>query len=339
MLLDTLKKKNTNYTPIWFMRQSGRHLQKYKLLRRSESNFINFCLNKNSIIKATLLPLEYYPLDAAILFSDILLVPWVLGQEVSFIENIGPVLTPIESNKKFLSNSFNTAKIQNIGDAIKLIKKQLKNNINLIGFSGAPWTLCCYMIEGGTSKNFEKIRKLLWFDEKLFLQIFDKIIYSVVEFLEYQAKAGCEILMIFDTWCHMIPTDYWSKLAINPIKQIISELRVRNVKCPIIGFPFKGGEKTIQYSYETGVDVVSLDWTVDIKWMCKNLNPEVAVQGNLDPMLLTNYNEKIMIKTVDNILEAMEKKVHIFNLGHGITPEAKMKIVKKLITTVREKSK
>ena len=286
MLLDTLKKKDKSYTPIWFMRQSGRHLKEYRELRKKETNFINFCLNEKLVVDASLLPLKYYNLDAAILFSDILIIPWLLGQKVDFQKNIGPVLHPINIDQ-ILTNKFKTEKIISVENAIKKIRKNLNSKKNFIGFSGAPWTLLCYMIEGGTSKNFEKVRKFLWFENKLLFKLVDKLMISIVDFLEFQAKAGCDVLMIFDTWSHMIPNSYWQKLAIDPIRKIVEELRNRKVNCPIIGFPFKGGEKIIRYSYESNVDVVSLDWSADLFWMERNINPEVAIQGNLDPMILT----------------------------------------------------
>ncbi len=336
MLLETLKNKNYNHTPIWFMRQSGRHLLEYRQLRSKESNFINFCLNEKLITKASLLPLKYYDLDAAILFSDILIIPWLLGQKVDFKKNHGPILYPCNFDK-VLSNTFEIKKIISIGNAINKIKKKLNSSKNLIGFSGAPWTLICYMIEGGASKNFEKVRQFLWFENKLFLNLFNKLINSVIDFLEYQANSGCDILMIFDTWSHMIPSQHWKRLAIDPTRMIVEELRNRKINCPIIGFPFKAGEKYVRYSYESKVDVVSLDWSADLKWMEKNINSNVALQGNLDPIILTNNNDVLLKKNVDIILSILENRVHIFNLGHGITPEAKVENVKKIISIVRNK--
>ena len=247
MLLETIINKNKNYTPVWFMRQSGRHLKEYLLLRKKHNNFIDFCLDENSIIKATLLPLNYYKLDAAILFSDILIIPWILGQKVDFKKNVGPILDPIPI-EDLLKNQFQKEKIYSIEKALKIIKSSLLSKQSLIGFSGAPWTLSCYMIEGGGSRTFEKVRKVLWFENVLFFKLIDKLIELVTDFLEFQANCGCDVLMIFDTWSHMIPEQYWSKLAIDPINKIVVELRRRNIKCPIIGFPFKGGEKMIKYS-------------------------------------------------------------------------------------------
>ena len=334
MLLDTLIKKNRRYTPIWFMRQSGRHLTEYKKLRNKEQNFINFCLNEKLVIKSSLLPLKYYDLDAAILFSDILIIPWLLGQKVDFKQNHGPLLAPINFDT-ILKNPLKINKVHCIGNAIKEIKNSLNKNKSLIGFAGAPWTLICYMIEGGTSKNFEKVRKHLWFENKLFFTLFNKLIYSVVDFLEFQANSGCDVLMIFDTWSHMIPNTYWNKLAIDPTRKIVQELRDRNINCPIIGFPFKAGEKFVRYSYESLVDVVSLDWSADLEWMERNINSEVALQGNLDPMILTQKNFNLLKNNVEKVLSILEKRVHIFNLGHGITPEAKVESIIEIINCVR----
>ncbi len=336
MLIKTIENRNNDYKPIWFMRQSGRHLKEYNNLRKKHSDFLTFCLSEKSIIEATLIPVKKYDLDAAIIFSDILIVPWLLGQHVTFIKELGPQLSPIEFNNHFLNKTLDLTKIISISNAIKSLKLQLDSNTNLIGFSGAPWTLACYMIEGGGSKNFEKTRKTLWDEEKKFFRIIDKLIYAVTDFLEFQVKSGVDLLMIFDTWSHMIPIDFWKKLSIIPTQKILKELRRRGVKCPVIGFPFKAGEKLIEYSYESNVDVISIDWNTDLSWVCKNINPSIVTQGNLDPLSLctkTFFEAKI---SVEKILETVKNRTHIFNVGHGLTPSCRVENVKKVISLVRK---
>ena len=335
MLYDIIKERNIHYKPIWFMRQAGRHLKEYQILRSKYNSFINFCLNEEAIINASLMPLKNYNLDAVILFSDILIVPWVLGQEVSFIKNFGPKLRPLEENKESLINVFDLNKIASIGHAIKRIKNLLPKNKSLIGFSGAPWTLACYMIEGQGSRNFEKTRKTLWNNKTYILKLIHKLIESVSDFLEFQAKSGADVLMIFDTWSQMIPNDYWKELAIDPIKLIIQELKRRQVFCPVIGFPFKAGEKLIPYSYESGVDVISIDWNTDLEWVCKNINHEIITQGNLDPLLLTVNNINLISESVEKILKIVKMRPHIFNVGHGLTPQCIPKNVKHVIKIVK----
>ena len=336
MIVNTINNRTKNYKPIWFMRQAGRHLEEYNILRSKHSDFLSFCLNEDSIIKATLIPIKKYNLDAAIIFSDILIIPWLLGQEVRFIKNAGPKLSSIENDNNLLKNSIDLKKIKSINNAIKKIRQQLPLNIDLIGFAGAPWTLACYMVEGGGSKNFEKIRTLLWNDEAKLLKVIDKLIYSITDLLEFQFKAGVDLLMLFDTWSHMIPSKYWNQLAILPTQKIVKELRRRGVTCPIVGFPFKAGEKLIEYSYESQVDVVSIDWNTDLAWACSNINSSVVTQGNLDPISLSSKSFLKMSENVEKILEIVEDRIHIFNVGHGLTPNSKVENVNKVIEIVKK---
>ena len=320
--------------PKWFLRQAGRHIPEYFTLRSQHDNFIDFCLNQNSIIDATILPLKYYNIDAAILFSDILLIPHFLGQEVTFKSKVGPVLREIEINEKFLKKNINLNNFISIKNAICKIKEKLPPSKDLIGFCGAPWTLACYMIDGGSSKDFAKTRTFLWNNEKMFLKLINKLTKSCVDFLEYQYLAGASVLMIFDSWSSMIPDRYWVKFGIEPIKYIVARLRKKNVTCPIIGLPFKSGEMLIQYSYESLVDVVSIDWKTNLDWALKNMNDNVITQGNLDPVLLSCDNLHAIKKEVHRVLNLTEKKCHIFNVGHGLVPEVKIKNVKYVIKLI-----
>ncbi|MFL2821801.1 MAG: uroporphyrinogen decarboxylase [Candidatus Puniceispirillales bacterium] len=320
--------------PKWFLRQSGRHIPEYFSIRNKHRSFINFCLNERSIIEATILPLKYYNIDAAILFSDILLLPHFLGQKVSFEKKIGPVLEGIIIDDKFLKKEIDLNDFTPIKKAIFEIKKTLPPLKDLIGFCGAPWTLACYMIEGGSSKDFAKTRTFLWNNEKSFFKLINKLTKNCADFLEHQYLAGCTVLMIFDTWSSMIPDRYWVKFGIEPTKLIVERLRKKNVKCPIIGLPFKSGEMLIQYSYETLVDVVSIDWKTNLNWALKNINENVITQGNLDPAILASDNSLSIKKEVYRILDLTQKKRHIFNVGHGLTPEVKIKNVKYAIKLI-----
>ena len=338
MISKLIKLKNNNIKPKWFLRQAGRHIPEYFSIRNKHNNFIDFCLDKNSIVNATILPLKYYNIDAAILFSDILLLPHFLGQKVTFKKNVGPVLKKICINEKFLKKDIDLNDLINIKDAIFEIKKMLPDTKDLIGFCGAPWTLACYMIEGGSSKDYVKTRTFLWNNERIFLKLINKLTNSCVDFLEYQYLAGCTVLMIFDTWSSMIPDKYWVKLGIDPIKLIVDRLRKKNVKCPIIGLPFKSGEMLIQYSYESLVDIVSIDWKTNLDWVLKNINDDVITQGNLDPAILSCENTLAIKEEVYRILDLTKKKCHIFNVGHGLTPEVKIKNVKYAIKLIDDYS-
>ena len=328
MISKLINLRNSHIKPKWFLRQAGRHIPEYFSIRNKHSNFIDFCLDETSIVNASILPLKYYNVDAAILFSDILLVPHFLGQKVTFKKNIGPLLESFNIDDKFLKKDIDLNNITPIKNAILKIKKKLPPTKDLIGFCGAPWTLACYMIEGGSSKDYAKTRTFLWNNEETFFKLINKLTKNCVDFLEYQYLAGCTVLMIFDTWSNMIPDRYWVKFGIEPTKFIVNRLREKNVKCPIIGLPFKSGEMLIQYSYESLVDVVSIDWKTNLDWVLKNINDNVITQGNLDPAILSCDNSLAIKKEVYRILDLTQKKCHIFNVGHGLTPEVKIKNVK-----------
>ena len=334
MINNLVKSKKTNIKPKWFLRQAGRHIPEYFSIRERHDNFIDFCLNESSIVKTTVLPLKYYNIDAAILFSDILLLPHFLGQKVTFKKQIGPILKKVNIDEKFLKNDIDLNNFTSIKNAIFKIKKILPPSKDLIGFCGAPWTLACYMLEGGSSKDYSKTRTFLWNNEEIFFKLVNKLIKNCADFLEYQYFAGCTVLMIFDTWSSMIPDRYWVKFGIEPIKFIVDRLRQKGVKCPIIGLPFKSGEMLIQYSYESLVDIVSIDWKTNLDWALQNINDKVITQGNLDPAVLSCDNPLAIKKEVHRILDLTREKCHIFNVGHGLTPEVKIKNVKYAIKLI-----
>ena len=334
MINNLIKSKDIHIKPKWFLRQAGRHIPEYFSIRNKHNSFIDFCLDERSIINATILPLKYYNIDAAILFSDILLIPHFLGQKVTFKKKLGPVLKEISLNKTFFSKDFHLNNFTSIKNAIFEIKKTLPPSKDLIGFCGAPWTLACYMVEGGSSKDYPKTRTFLWNNERIFYKLINKLTKTCADFLEYQYQAGCTVLMIFDTWSSMIPDRYWVKFGIEPIKLIVNRLRKKNIKCPIIGLPFKSGEMLIQYSYESLVDVVSIDWKTNLDWALRNINENVITQGNLDPVILSCDNSLAIKKEVYRILDLTKKKCHIFNVGHGLTPEVKIKNVRYAIKLI-----
>ena len=334
MINKLIKLKDNKIKPKWFLRQAGRHIPEYFSVRNKHDNFIDFCLDEKSIFDVTILPLKYYEIDAAILFSDILLIPHFLGQEITFKSQKGPVLKEIEINDKFLKKDINLNNLKSVRNAILKIKEMLPPSKDLIGFCGAPWTLACYMIDGGSSKDYVKTRTFLWNNEEKFFKLINMLIKNCINFLEYQYLAGATVLMIFDSWSSMIPDKYWTKFGIEPTKYIVDNLRKRNVKCPIIGLPFKSGEMLIQYSYESLVDIVSIDWKTNLNWALKNINENVITQGNLDPALLSCDNLSAIKEEVYRILDLTQKKCHIFNVGHGLTPEVKMENVKYTIKLI-----
>ena len=335
-ILNNLFKDKHSSTPIWFLRQAGRHIPEYFEIREKADNFIDFCLNTKLIVQSTKLPLKYYDLDAAIVFSDILMIPWAMNRKVRFINRVGPKLQPMIPNEtKILKNIDVFDKLEPLETAISILRRELPRSKSLIGFAGAPWTLACYMIEGQSSKDFINTRRALWNSNKWFMELIDTLSIYIAEKLEMQANAGADVLMLFDSWSHMIPSNFFKECAIKPIAKIISILRSKNVTNPIIGFPFKAGSSLVDYSYESNVDCIALDWTVNLNWAKKNLNSSIAIQGNLDPASLIPFNSPHLDNIVLSILNTMEDSKFIFNVGHGLTPDCKIKNVKNVIELVR----
>ena len=336
LLLNSIKDIQKK-TPLWFLRQSGRHIPEYFVIRAKAKNFIEFCLNKNLVVESTKLPLKYYDLDAAIIFSDILMIPWAMNRSVKFVKGEGPILNPMVPDVTKIEKKVDIFQsLRPINDAMYILKKDLPSHISLIGFAGAPWTLSCYMIEGKGSKDFIKTRTALWEAQKWFRELIDTLIVYVAQKLELQARAGADVLMIFDSWSHMIPYPYFHEFGIKPIAKIIELLRSQNIKQPVIGFPFKAGTSLIQYSYESNVDCLALDWTVDLDWAVKNLNSSIAFQGNLDPSSLISENNSYLEENVRSILQKMKNRKFIFSVGHGLTPDCKIKNVENVIDIVRK---
>ena len=331
----TLKNKQLE-TPIWFLRQSGRHIPEYFKIRENETNFINFCLNEDLIIQSTKLPLKYYDLDAAIIFSDILMIPWAMDRNVQFTKHSGPSINPmIPDETKILQNISIGCKLKPLENSINYLRRNLSKSIGLIGFAGAPWTLACYMIEGKGSKDFINTRKALWNSHKWFMKLIETLVFYIADKLEMQARAGADILMLFDSWSHMIPNSFFNECAIRPTARIIDILRSRKISVPVIGFPFKAGASIIKYSFESKVDCIALDWTVDLSWAIKNINKDIAIQGNLDPASLIPSHNDYLRENVLTILDIMKDKKFIFNVGHGLTPDCKINNVRKVIDIVR----
>ena len=335
LIYNIFNNKKTS-VPVWFLRQAGRHIPEYYLIREKESNFVEFCLNKSLIIESTKLPLKYYDLDAAIVFSDILMIPWTMSRNLRFLKDFGPILEPmIPGETKIIKNISISSKLEPLKESISSLRVDLPKSISLIGFAGAPWTLACYMIEGKGSKDFVKTRRALWSENKWFMELIDTLIYYISEKLEMQAKAGADVLMIFDSWSHMIPNNFFDECAINPISKIVRNLRSRDILVPIIGFPFKAGSSIVKYSYESEVDCIALDWSVDLSWANRFINKDIVIQGNLDPVSLIPKDSVYLQNNVLSILDEMSDRRFIFNVGHGLTPDCKIDNVKKVIDIVK----
>jgi len=337
LFLDTLKGVKQQDTPIWMMRQAGRYLEEYRQVRATQKDFISFCLNPEQASAVTLQPIARYRFDAAIIFSDILMVPWALERNVRFKTNVGPLLdaldVPQSIDQKLIDNV--PTMLAPVGEAIKKTKAALTAETALIGFAGAPWTIITYMAEGGTSRDFPRARSWAWDHRNGMQALLESLIESTIAFLTVQADAGVDALMLFDSWASAVPAAQRDWLVIQPAKAIVKGLREKGYTQPVIGFPKGIGEGLITYVENSGVTAVGLDHGIDPLWVDRNLPRNFPVQGNLDPLSLLQASTE-MYEDIDRILDAFATRPHIFNLGHGITPPTPVENVQSMIDYVKQ---
>ena len=338
LFIKTVSGHKQNKTPIWMMRQAGRYLAEYRAVRATQKDFISFCLNPEQASAVTLQPIARYGFDAAIIFSDILMVPWALERNVRFQPNIGPLLDPLDKPSVISDDLIDSLseKLAPVAKAIRLTKAQLSPQTALIGFAGAPWTIITYMAEGGSSRDFAKARGWAWQHPKELDGLLDSLIESTIAFLSLQADAGADALMLFDSWASAVPAAQRHWLVIEPTRKIVTGLREKGHFQPIIGFPKGIGEGLIAYVEHSSVNAVGLDHGVDPVWVDQNLPKNFPVQGNLDPLSLLQAGPD-MFKDVDLILDAFASRPHIFNLGHGITPPTPIENVQLMLDHVRQR--
>ena len=337
LFLKTLNGQKQSKTPVWMMRQAGRYLEEYRQIRETQTDFISFCLNPKQASTVTLQPVTRFGFDAAIIFSDILMVPWALQRNVRFKSNVGPLLDPMQSPKaieQILIDEL-TQKLAPIGEALRLTKSTMSSETALIGFAGAPWTVMTYMAEGRSSRDFAITREWAWKYPKQVDALLGSLIDSSISFLSLQGSAGADALMLFDSWASVVPAAQRNWLVTQPARLIIEGLRKNGHKQPIIGFPKGIGEGLITYVEQSGVNAVGLDHGVDPVWVDRNLPQNFPVQGNLDPLSLLQAGPE-MFRDIDRILDAFANRPHIFNLGHGITPLTPTKNVQLMLDHVRQ---
>jgi len=334
LFLSTLQGTKSRTTPIWMMRQAGRYLEEYRKIRTNQKDFISFCLNPKQAATVTLQPIARYQFDAAIIFSDILMIPWAMNRNVRFKTGVGPLLDAIEKPDDIDASSLDSLsqKLAPVGQAVTLTRAALPPQTTLIGFAGAPWTLITYMAEGGTSRDFSRARQWAWQNAKALDGLLDILIDATISFLSLQAQSGVQALMLFDSWASAVPAAQRDWLVTN----IVEGVRKNGHKQPIIGFPKGIGEGLISYAAESGVDAIGLDHGVDPVWAGRNLPVKMPVQGNLDPLSLLNAGTE-MFRDIDHILDAFHDRPHIFNLGHGITPPTPVENVQKMIDHIRNR--
>jgi uroporphyrinogen decarboxylase len=333
--IKAIYKKKIDRTPIWIMRQAGRYLPEYQNVR-NKYDFITVCKTPELATEVTLQPIRRFAFDAAILFSDILVIPEAMGQKLEFMENHGPKLSPQILNSKdvsTLSTDDIESRLTYVADAVSMIKKELNGKIPLIGFSGSPFTLATYMIEGKPTRNFNFIKQLMYTDPSLLHQLLDMLTTGVCRYLAMQLNAGVDAVQVFDTWGGIIPPHLYPEFSGNYMKRIVTELKKFNR--PVTLFS-KGGLELILQLKDSGADMLGVDWMTDIREAKEQLGHHAALQGNLDPTILYGSRD-IIRKEVIRILEVFNgESGHVFNLGHGILPDIPVDHVSFLVETVRE---
>jgi uroporphyrinogen decarboxylase len=326
--------------PVWLMRQAGRYLPEYRAVRATVPDFIALCTTPALAAEVTLQPIRRFGFDAAILFSDILILPWALGQGLAFKDGEGPVLPPIRDEAGFraLDPSRLLKNTVSVMEAVRQIRSGLTRegfeSTTLIGFAGAPFTVACYMVEGAGSRDFAATRTLAWQNPSLFDRIIDLLTETTVTYLSAQAEAGAEALMLFDSWAGVLAPSQFRRYVIEPARRIVTALRERFPDLPVIGFPRMAGPSVEPYAHETGVRAVGLDTAMDLTRTLALLPDTVAAQGNLDPLVLVAGGGAMASET-QAILAAARGRPFIFNLGHGIVPQTPPEHVATLIEMVR----
>ena len=335
-LIQNLRGETTPRPPVWLMRQAGRYLPEYRALRTNAKNFIEFCLTPELAVDVTMQPVRRFAMDAAILFADILLVPHALGQKVEFLEGEGPKLEPIRdaAGLNRLSDTQLPETLAPVMATIRGVRAALPPGVALIGFAGAPWTVATYMIEGEGGTDYERSRTMAWTEPGLFARLMDRIVDATIAYLLAQIEAGAEALQLFDSWAGAVPAPLFETAVIAPTARIVKALKARHPDIPIIGFPRAAGSHLARYAAGTGVDAVGVDHMTDLTRAANSMPKGVAVQGNLDPVLLLNGGAA-MDDQIDRIVDAMKGRPFVFNLGHGVMQPTPPENVARLVTRVQ----
>ena len=324
--------------PIWFMRQAGRYLTEYRNTRKSAGSFLELCYNSDLATEVTLQPIDRFGFDAAILFADILLILDALGVKVQFIEGQGPVLEAIK-NKRDIQKISNVQRIHEklspVYETVKKLKKHLPYETPLIGFAGAPWTLATYLINGRGEQGSLTAKKFLIENNAEFEMIVNLLTTATIEYLLMQIKSGADVIKIFDSWAGALNADMVLRYSLNPIKKIVSEIKQQYPNIPFIVFPRSVNTTYSYFSDEECFDVLAVDQFLDRKWIAKKIQPKKVIQGNLDPIFLTQ-KEDILLNELKKVTADFNTFPYVFNLGHGITPDAKVENVKLVVDYIKE---
>lgn len=324
--------------PIWMMRQAGRYLPEYRATRAQAGDFLSLCYNPELAAEVTLQPIRRYGFDAAILFADILLLPQALGADLWFVTGEGPRLSTVTTQADFdklgpVSDIHET--LNPIYETVRILRDALPSETTLIGFAGAPWTVATYMIAGRGTPDQAPAHALMQENTALFEALLDRITKGTIDYLSHQIDAGAEVVKIFDSWAGSLKGDAFRKYSLEPAREITAALKARYPHIPVIGFPREAGDNYIGFAKATGVDCVALDNSVSAEWAAKHVQVDGCVQGNLASSHMVTGGQALIDET-RAIVKAFSNGPHIFNLGHGITPDADPDNVQRMIDAVRE---
>jgi uroporphyrinogen decarboxylase len=334
LLLDTLRGQSGPRRPVWLMRQAGRYLPEYRALRAEKGGFLELVHDSEAAAEITVQPIRRFGFDGAILFSDILVIPHSLGQDLAFLEGEGPHLSPPLADAALSSLRAAPDRLDPIYRTVQLVREQLGTETTLLGFAGSPWTVATYMIAGQGSRDHQPARLMAYRDPAALQTIVDAIVGASVDYLSGQIEAGAEAVQLFDSWAGSLAPAEFERWVIAPNAAIVSALKAHHPDVPIIGFPKGAGEKLPAYARETGVDAVGIDETIDPFWANRELPAGMPVQGNLDPLLLLADGGELGT-AARRILNAFASRPHVFNLGHGIDKETPIAHVERLLEVVR----
>jgi len=334
ILLDTLRGKNTDKRPIWLMRQAGRYLPEYRALRAEKGGFLALVYDSEAAAEITVQPLKRFGFDGAILFSDILIVPYAMGQDLQFLVGEGPHMSPRLVDHALSGLQAVPERLAPIYETVRKVVAQISPETTMLGFAGSPWTIATYMVNGEGSRDQHETRAYAYRDPTAFQAIIDAIVEVTVGYLDGQIKAGAEAIQLFDSWAGSLAPREFEKWVIAPNAAIVTALKALHPTVPIIGFPKGSGEKLAAYARETGVDAVGIDETIDPLWAARELPAGMPVQGNLDPLLLLAGGPELEARAL-GVLEAFADRPHVFNLGHGIGQTTPIAHVEQLLNVVR----
>jgi len=334
LLLDTLRGANLLPRPVWLMRQAGRYLPEYRELRAEKGGFLALVYDTDAAAEITLQPIRRFGFDGAILFSDILIVPYAMGQDLEFLAGEGPRLSPRLVDHALESLAAVPERLLPIYDTVAKVRAQLAPDKTLLGFAGSPWTVATYMVAGEGSRDQHETRALAYRDPAAFQAIIDAIVAVTVDYLRGQIAAGAEAVQLFDSWAGSLAPAEFERWVIAPNAAIVAALRETHAHVPVIGFPKGAGEKLPAYARDTEVSAVGLDETIDPAWAARNLPEGLPVQGNLDPLLLLSGGEELEARAL-HILRSFAGRPHVFNLGHGIGQFTPIAHVERLLAVIR----